>query len=94
MRVLIILVVFCLFPAPLWAQYAQAEPEKQVHWASAAFFGTGWYRVDENRKAFIFRIPPRQVVRRLGHDRSLPLVYVYRSCVGRRAIAAGLLCRP
>ena len=68
MRVLIILVVFCLFPAPLWAQYAQAEPEKQVHWASAAFFGTGWYRVDENRKAFIFRIPPRQEIRRAGWD--------------------------
>jgi hypothetical protein len=44
----------------------EPEPEKQVHWALAAFFGTGWYQVDENRTAYIFRIPPRQVVRRSG----------------------------
>lgn len=63
-------IVICLLilmaPLHVTAQEARAEPEKQVHWASAAFFGTGWYRVDDNRKAFIFRIPPRQVVRESG----------------------------
>ena len=51
-------------PAP--AQELLAEPEKQVHWAMAAVFGTGWYRVDENRSSFIFRVPPRQTVRKAG----------------------------
>ena len=44
----------------------QVEPEKQVHWAMAAFFGTGWYQVAENRTMYIFRIPPRQTVRESG----------------------------
>lgn len=42
------------------------EPARQVHWAVGAFFGTGWYRVDENRSVYILRIPPRQTVRRAG----------------------------
>jgi len=33
-----------------------------------AFFGTGWYQVDDNRSVFIFRIPPRQTVRQAGFD--------------------------
>lgn len=45
---------------------AQTDPVRQVHWAMAAYFGTGWYRVDDNRSAFIFRIPPRQTIRRSG----------------------------
>ena len=44
----------------------RVEPEKQVHWAMAAFFGTGWYQVAENRTMYIFRIPPRQTVRDSG----------------------------
>jgi hypothetical protein len=49
------------------AQYPyETEPEKQVHWATAAFFGTGWYQVDQNRTMYIFRIPPRQRVREAG----------------------------
>jgi len=60
-----------LVPVSLQAQTVpyEPEPEQQVHWALAAFFGTGWYQVDENRSAFIFRIPPRQTVRESGwHD--------------------------
>ena len=44
------------------------EPVRQVHWAMGAFFGTGWYQVDNNRSVFVFRIPPRQTVRRAGFD--------------------------
>ena len=41
---------------------------RQVHWAMGAFFGTGWYQVDKNRSVFVFRIPPRQTVRKSGFD--------------------------
>lgn len=85
-RVLIVLLLFCLFPASLWAQYAKAEPEKQVHWASAAFFGTGWYRVDDNRKTFIFRVPWRQRIREAGWDeggeRKLGIEIIYPVSLG------------
>lgn len=53
-------------PGALPAQDAPVvyEPEKQVHWAVGAFFGTGWYRVSDNRSVYILRIPPRQTVRK------------------------------
>ena len=62
--------ILAFLPVLTWAQEASYAPEEQVHWASAAFFGTGWYRVDENRNAFIFRVPPRQVLRESGWDES------------------------
>jgi hypothetical protein len=59
-----------LIPWALWAQPVAtgAEPAKQVHWAVGAFFGTGWYQVDENRSVFILRIPPRQTLRQAVLD--------------------------
>jgi len=39
------------------------DPARQVHWAMGAFFGTGWYRVDDNRSVYIFRVPPSQTLR-------------------------------
>lgn len=70
----------------LCAQVEPYDPAEQVHWASAAFFGTGWYRVDDNRKAFIFRIPPRQVVRESGWgengERKLGVEILYPVTVG------------
>ena len=39
------------------------DPARQVHWAAGAFFGTGWYRVDDNRSVYILRVPPRQTLR-------------------------------
>lgn len=62
------LVLALMLPGALAAQEVpyKSEPEKQVHWATAAFFGTGWYQVDENRSMYIFRIPPRQTVRKAG----------------------------
>ena len=44
------------------------EPVRQIHWAMGASLGTGWYQVDQNRSVFIFRIPPRQTVRRSALD--------------------------
>jgi hypothetical protein len=39
------------------------QPEEQVHWALSALFGTGWYKVDNNRSVFALRIPPKQTLR-------------------------------
>ena len=46
------------------------EAARQVHWALGAFFGTGWYQVDENRSVFILRLSPRQTLQEssLGPD--------------------------
>ena len=86
MRVPAILLIFCLLPVSAWAQLKGAEPEKQVHWASAAFFGTGWYRVDDNRQTFIFRIPWRQEVRTAGWgddgERKLGIEIIYPVALG------------
>jgi len=42
---------------------AEADPQEQIHWAVGAFFGTGWYSVDDNRSVFVLRIQPRQQIR-------------------------------
>ena len=70
MRCILIVLAICSLPATLQAQAVarDLEPVRQVHWAMGAFFGTGWYQVDKNRSVFVFRIPPRQTVRRAGFD--------------------------
>jgi hypothetical protein len=64
---------------------ARDDPARQVHWAMGAFFGTGWYQVDDNRTMYIFRIPPRQTLskssidekgkRKLGIEIHYPLTF-------------------
>lgn len=68
MRRIPVLLAAILLPASLQAQAVAREPDpvRQVHWAMGAFFGTGWYQVDQNRSVFVFRVPPRQTVRRAG----------------------------
>lgn len=56
-------VAIAILSSNLWGQTENRESEDQGHWATAAFFGTGWYRIDDQRKAFVFRIPPRQSLR-------------------------------
>ena len=67
MRLRSALIVMLLAPAPAAVPADPAplgtEPARQVHWAVGAFFGTGWYQVDDNRSVYILRIPPRQTVR-------------------------------
>ena len=72
MQRLLILLFLTLTPAALQAQAVTNDPEpvRQVHWAMGAFFGTGWYQVDENRSVFVFRVPPRQTIRQSGIDGS------------------------
>jgi len=70
MRSFLIILLLIVLPSMLHAQTVAREPEpaRQVHWAMGAFFGTGWYQVDDNRSVFIFRIPPRQTIRKSGFD--------------------------
>lgn len=39
--------------------HSQALVEPTTHWAYASFFGTGWYKVSDERSAFILRVAPR-----------------------------------
>jgi hypothetical protein len=71
--VLAILVTgFALLPATASAQ--ETEPAN-IHWAYAAYFGTGWYSVSGERDVFIFRMTPRwtwsEASLDAGGDRSL-----------------------
>ena len=67
-RLIGLLVLVQLLPLSLPAHSAEAvttaeDPARQVHWAMGAFFGTGWYRVDNNRNVYILRVPPSQTLR-------------------------------
>lgn len=66
----LLLIILIASPLTLYAQDAalDQDPVRQVHWAMAAFFGTGWYQVDQNRSMFVFRLPPRQTIRKSGFD--------------------------
>ena len=67
-RLIGLLVLVQLLPLSLPAHSAEAvttaeDPARQVHWAMGAVFGTGWYRVDNNRNVYILRVPPGQTLR-------------------------------
>jgi len=67
-HVAILLLILCA--EGLWAQSLprQQEPARQVHWAVGAFFGTGWYQVDDNRTVYVLRVQPRQPLRNSSLD--------------------------
>ena len=37
---------------------AQEEPVPTVHWAYASYFGTGWYKISDQQRAFIANFAP------------------------------------
>jgi len=83
--------LLCLVLAYAAGVRAQEHPEaleaaRQVHWAVGAFFGTGWYEVDENRSVFILRVSPRQTLSEasLAEDgsRTLGLEVIYPVSLG------------
>ena len=56
------LIVIALAPPalPLQGFAQEAEPfEPAIHWAYASFFGTGWYKINDQRSSFIMRAPLR-----------------------------------
>ncbi len=79
----------CAMGGDVLAQDASSQPlqdpARQVHWAMGAFFGTGWYQVDDNRTMYIFRISSRQTLsesstgengkRKLGIEILYPLTF-------------------
>ncbi len=85
--------IYVLFLLVTAIQSARAEqtrppdedPARQVHWAMGAFFGTGWYRVENNRNVYILRVPPSQTLhessisadgkRTLGIEIQYPLAF-------------------
>lgn len=56
-------VCFCLIAGSISEAKAQ-DDVAATHWAFSAFFGTGWYEIDDNRSVFIFRVPPEQQLRK------------------------------
>ena len=54
------------------------EPTR--HWAYASFFGTGWYKINDQRSAFILRASPRWTVGDAGinDDGGRDIAYTFR----------------
>ena len=69
----------CLLGAVRTA-HAQPEQEPDVQWAYASFFGTGWYKINDQRSAFIVRTAPRWYFGEagIGDDGKREIGYVLR----------------
>jgi len=48
--------------------HAQGEVEPDVNWAYASFFGTGWYKISDERDVFSIRVSPRWETGDAGFD--------------------------
>lgn len=80
-----LVVTLCLFVAglSLWPAQArsQLETEPTFHWAYASFFGTGWYKINDERSAFIIRAAPRWSSGEAGIDAegNRSIAYTFRT---------------
>ena len=63
----LLLSLLLLLPGLSAAQDSAAEG---VHWAYAAFLGTGWYKLDSDRQVYVLRIPPRWYLQDSSIDES------------------------
>ena len=59
-RIASILILALLGPAAPANAQDLIEPTR--HWAYASFFGTGWYKINDQRSTFILRASPRWTV--------------------------------
>jgi hypothetical protein len=50
------------------AAAAQAENVSTIPWAYSTYFGTGWYKIGEDRDAFAIRYAPRKRLRKASID--------------------------
>ena len=48
-----------LLPGPA---FSQDVIEPTTHYAYASFFGTGWYKINDERRAYILRVAPRWTI--------------------------------
>lgn len=58
-----------LLPAPSLGQPPEMI-EPSVHWAYATFFGTGWYKINDESSAYVMRVAPRRVLGGASVDES------------------------
>jgi len=61
----VLLIAPLLVPGPA---LSQDLIEPTTHWAYASFFGTGWYKISDERSAFILRVAPRWTFGEAGID--------------------------
>lgn len=62
-QVLVVLLVLTSGGLSQAVMAQDAEPfEPTIHWAYASFFGTGWYKINDQRSGFIVRAPFRWTV--------------------------------
>lgn len=73
-RIAVILwLAFALFaglPNALAQEAVPLDRPEPAHWAFASIIGTGWYKLDGGRSAFIFTASPRQHLRKSGFSDS------------------------
>jgi len=50
------------------AGQCQESEQQTVHWAYASFFGTGWYKIADQRSSFIVNVAPRKTIGEAGFD--------------------------
>jgi hypothetical protein len=55
---------FALLVGGLFAGPASAQEffEPTIHWAYASFFGTGWYKINDERSGYVLRVTPRWAI--------------------------------
>ena len=80
-RIAFVMLVLALgsLPRPVLAQ--EPEPfEPTIHWAYASFFGTGWYKINDQRSGFIVRAPFRWTVgeAQIDEDGERQIAYTIR----------------
>jgi hypothetical protein len=77
--VLACMITAALFLAPQESR-SQDLIDPTVHWAYASFFGTGWYRINDERSAFMLRVTPRWSVGEAGIDKegNREIAYTFR----------------
>jgi hypothetical protein len=62
--------LLCLLTVASSPAMSQVPIEPTIHWAYASFFGTGWYKINDQRSGFIMRAAPRWTVGDAGFDDS------------------------
>lgn len=63
------ILIGALAPVPGLAQPPEMI-DPTVHWAYATFFGTGWYKINDENSAYVMRVAPRRVFGDARFDQS------------------------